>query len=80
MLATSREDAWVHEGGHTEVGQHKKEDDAIVYWYGNRKILRKPWAPETQREKEKGHITHSYAMVMSTQFTHTQEVLAIEGS
>lgn len=47
LLATSWEDAWVHEGGHTEVGQHKKEDYAIVYWYGNRKILGKPWAPET---------------------------------
>lgn len=32
---TSWEDPWVHKGGHTEVGQHKKEDDAIVYGYSN---------------------------------------------
>lgn len=27
---TSREDPWVHEGGHAEVGQHKEKHHRIV--------------------------------------------------
>lgn len=30
IFLSSWEYAWVHEGGHAEVGQHKEEDDSIV--------------------------------------------------
>lgn len=30
ILLSSREDPWVHEGGHAEVGQHKEKNNRIV--------------------------------------------------
>lgn len=42
---TSREDPWVHEGGHAEVGQDEEEEDAIVDGDGWGHGARQPRAP-----------------------------------
>ncbi len=38
-FTTSREDARIHKGGHTEVGQNKQKHNAIVYWHSDGKLL-----------------------------------------
>lgn len=51
---TSREDPWVHEGGHAEVGQDKEEEDAIVDGDGWGHGACQPWAPVSDSRAELG--------------------------
>lgn len=54
---TSGEYAGVHEGGHTEVGEHKKEDHAIVQRYGHGELLRKPGTSGGRERRGSGGLT-----------------------
>lgn len=48
-MLTPWKDAWVHEGGHTEVSQNKQENDSIVNGDSHREVLRKPRAAGRER-------------------------------
>lgn len=53
---TSGEDAWVHEGGHAEVGQDKQEDDSIVDGDSHGEVLRQPRAAG-RHTRHRGYVT-----------------------
>lgn len=55
ILFSSREDPWVHEGGHAEIGQHKEKHHRIVDGHCRRHGQAQPW---TGKGKEEGCGSH----------------------
>lgn len=64
---TSREYAWVHEGGHTEVGQHEEEDNSIVDRNDWGDVQTEPWAPAgTKAVRHPGPVPQVTPVVLPT--------------
>lgn len=55
IFLRSRKDAWVHEGGHAEVRQHKEEDHSIIHWNRHRELLRQPRTCKAKEERGGPH-------------------------
>lgn len=53
---TSGEDSRVHEGSHTEVGQDKEEEDAIVDRNSWRHSSCQPWTPAMDNGQRAGDV------------------------